>query len=165
MNKEDFKALNEREKVELINERLQELKKNGQTTKMFKSENLDFSYAFAMKEMETLGYARNGNSFEKEVKLTESEIRELKNLAYGYEFVMKRTEYQPRVIRRANDNVTTTSVRMYNKVWKRWQAFAGEWSIYNSVDLMATALEEYMDRHTFEDFETLVEQGKIKEDK
>lgn len=165
MNKEDFKALSEAEKVELINERLQELKKDGQTTKLFKSEKLDFSYAFAMKEMETLGYARNGNSFEKEVRLTEDEIRRLKNLSYGYEFVMKRTEYQPKVIRRVNDNVTTTSVRMYGKVWKRWQAFANDWSIYNSVDLMATALEEYMDRHSFEDFETLVLQGKIKEDK
>lgn len=165
MKIEDFKTLSETEKVNLVNERLQELKKDGKTTKLFKSEKLDFSYATAMKEMESLGYSRSGNSFEKEVKLTEDEIRRLKNLSYGYEFVMKRTEYQPRVVRRVNDNVATTSVRMYNKVWKRWQAFAGDWSIYNSVDLMATALEEYMDRHSFEDYETLVDHGKIKEDK
>lgn len=165
MNKEDFKTLSEVEKVDLINERLQELKKNGQNTKLFKNEKLDFSYAFATVEMEKLGYARNKDSFEKEVKLTEREIMQLKNLTYGYEFVMKEIQDQPKVSRRQNDNVVTTSVRMYNKVWKRWQAFATDWSIYNSVDLMATALEEYMDRHAFEDYDTLVKQGKIKEDK
>lgn len=164
MRIDEFRALEAEEKVRLVNERLQELKEAGKGTKEFRSDKLEFSYATAIKEMENLGYARNGNVFEKEVKLSEYEIRQLKNLAYSYEFLMRRIEDQPKVRRRNDDQAVTTSVRMYNKVWKRWQEFSKEWSIFNNIDLMASALEEYMDRHAFEDYDTLALQGKIKED-
>lgn len=163
MKIKEFRALSETERVELVNKRLAELKGEGKGTKEFKSDSLEFSYATAIKEMETLGYARNGNEFEKEVKLSEREVLMLKNLCYGYEFVMKQIEDKPEAHKRADDQATTTSVRMYNKVWKRWQSFADEWSIYNSIDLMASALESYMDKFGHPDYDTLVEQGKIKE--
>lgn len=159
----EFRGLAESEKVRTVNERLKELKEQGLGTKQFKSQALEFSYATAIKEMEVIGYGRNGNSFEKELKLTDREVLLLKNLAYSHEFVMREKRDQPKVERRPDDKAVTTSVRMYSQVWKRWQSFSQEWPIYNSIDLMASALEEFMDKHSFEDFETLVEQGKIKD--
>lgn len=163
MKIEEFRGLSEIERVDKVNERLKELKEQGLGTKQFKSEKLEFSYATAIKEMELIGYGRNGNRFEKELKLTEHELILLKNLAYNHEFVMSQKQEQPKVKVRPDDQATTTSIRMYNQVWKRWQAFSQEWPIYNSIDLMASALEEFMDRHDFEDFETLMKQGKIKD--
>jgi UTP-glucose-1-phosphate uridylyltransferase len=163
MKIEEFRALSEAERVTLINERLAKLKGEGKGTKEFKGDSLEFSYATAIKEMESLGYARNGNSFEKEIKLSEYDIIKLKNLVYGYDFMMKQLQEKPEVNKRPDDQATTTSVRMYNKVWKRWQSFADEWSIYNSIDLMASALESYMDKFEHPDYDTLVDQGKIKE--
>jgi len=164
MNIAEFRALPEEEKVQLVNERLQELREQGKKTTVFKNDKLEFSYSTALKEMEKNNYGRNGDKFEKELKLTDYDIRQLKNLVYGYEFVMSQKEEQPKVKRRPDDQAVTTSVRMYNQVWKRWQEFSKEWSIYNSIDMMASALEEFMDKHGFEDYETLVEQGRIKED-
>lgn len=163
MKIEEFRTLNESEKVKIINKRLDELAKEGKKTKEFKCDEMEFSYTTAVREMEKVGYARNNNKFEKEYKLTEREIMMLKNLSYGYEFMMARKEDEPKVKRRTEDTISTTSIRMYADVWSRWQQFSKEWGIYNSVDLMASALESYMDRYDFEDIETLREQGKIKE--
>lgn len=163
MDIDDFRLLNEEEKVELVNERLKELKENNKTIKDFKYKDLDFTYVMALKELQELGYAKCGDEFKKEVKLTEDEVIKLKNLCSGYEFVMKRINDQPKIHRRPGDGISTTSVRVYNKVWERWKAFTSDWSIYNSVDLMATALEKYMDTYDFEDYETLLKQGKVKE--
>lgn len=163
MRIDEFRALTETEKVKLINKRLEELKEKNEGTKQFRSDILDFSYATAMKEMTELGYARNGNVFEKELKLTEHEVRLLKNLAYSYEFVMKEQQDQPKVQKRNDEEITTTSARVYNKVWKRWQSFCSEWSIFNAVDLLASAMEDYMDKQNFDDYETLMQLGKIKE--
>lgn len=164
MKIKEFRDLAELEKVELMNTRLKELKEQGLTTKEFKSEVFEFSYATALNEMEKIGYGRNGNVFEKELKLSDYDVRVLKNLVYGYEFMMNAKQEEPTVKRRKDDHVVTTSVRMHNQVWKRWQEFSKEWGIYNSIDLMASALEEYMDKHDFEDYETLVKQGSIKDE-
>lgn len=163
MRIDEFRALTESEKVDLINKRLEDLRQKNEGTKQFKNDILEFSYATAMKEMTELGYARNGNVFEKEIKLSEHEVRLLKNLAYSYEFVMREQQDQPKVQKRNDDQVTTTSARVYNKVWKRWQSFCSEWSIFNAVDLLASAMENYMDKQNFEDYDTLVAEGKIKE--
>lgn len=163
MKIEEFRKLEDNKKIELVNKRLEELIQEKKSTKQFKCKDLEFSYQTATREMERMGYAREGNKFEKEVKLTEREIILLKNLAYNYNFIMEKVEDEPKVKRRNNDTISTTSVRMYSDVWSRWQQFSKEWSIYNSVDLMASALEEYMDKYFFEDIETLREQGKIKE--
>lgn len=163
MKIQEFRGLTADKQVELVNNRLAEIKENSLTVNEFKNDILEFSYSTAIKEMEKLGYAREKDKFEKELKLTEYEIRMLKNLAYGYEFCMKHIEEEPKVSRRPNDQLTTTSMRVYNKVWKRWQEFSKEWGIYNSVDLMASAMEQYMDKHQFSGYDELVKQGKIKE--
>lgn len=161
----EFRELKEEEKVQLANKRLAEMKEQGLDTKQFKSEMLEFSYATLMSEMQKINHGRVGNEFVKELKLTEYQLTLLTNLADGYEFVMREQVDEPKVYRRPDDSISTTSVRMYNQVWKRWQEFSKEWGIYNSVDLMASALEEMMNKHNFEDYETLVAQGKIKPEK
>ncbi|WCK57199.1 hypothetical protein PP175_28845 (plasmid) [Aneurinibacillus sp. Ricciae_BoGa-3] len=163
MNLDEFRALSEPQRVQLVNDRLKELKEAKKGIKEFKSRSLEFSYPTAVKEMEVLGYAREKDAFVKEYKLTEQEVMMLKNLRYNYEFVMKRFDDQPKVKKRNDDQPTTTSVRVYTQVWKRWQEFSKEWSIFNSIDLMASALEEFMDRHGFESYDTLVQEGKIQE--
>lgn len=165
MKIDEFRALSEAARVSLVNERLIQLKDNGKTNKEFKSDVLEFSYATAVKEMESLGYGREKNSFDKHLRLSEEEIILLKNLAHSYEFVMNLKEEKPNVKERKDDEIITTSIRMYNKLWKRFQAFSNQWSTLNSTDIMASALEEYLERHDFEDYETLVQQGKIVEKK
>lgn len=163
MKIEDFRKLDDNKKVELVNKRLEELIKEEKSTKLFKCNDLEFSYQTATREMVKMGFAREGNEFKKKVTLTERDVMLLKSLAYNYENIMGRVEDAPNVKKRSADTINTTSVRMYTDVWSRWQQFSKEWSIYNSIDLMASALEEYMDKYAFEDIETLKEQGKIKE--
>ena len=124
MKIEDFRKLDDTKKVELVNKRLEELIQEKKSTKQFKGGDWEFSYQTAKREMEKMGYAREGNQFTKEVKLTERDIILLKNLAYSYEFIMERVEDAPKVKRRINDTINTTSVRMYNDVWSRWQQFS-----------------------------------------
>lgn len=164
MKIQEFKTLSENEKVQLVNERLGELVEQKMGLKNFKNEKLDFNYTTAVKELAALGYARTKDAFEKEVKLSAHEISFLKNLAYGYEFVMSRKNAEPVVKRRLDDQVVTTSVRMHSKVWKRFQEFAKDWNIYNSVDIMASALEEYMNQFDFDSYDDLVAKTKIVED-
>lgn len=161
MKLDEFRSLEESKKVELINKRLGELLKERKSTKEFRCNDLDFSYTTATREMEKLGYAREGNQFTKEFKLTQAEITRLKALSNIYESIMQLKEDKPEVQKR-NDVLTTTSVRMYADVWARWQCFSKEWSIYNAPDLMASALEAYMDKFDFEDLETLKKMGKVK---
>lgn len=161
MKLDEFKSLEESKKVELINKRLGELLKEKKSTKEFRCSDLDFSYTTATREMEKLGYAREGKQFTKEFKLTEREITKLKALADIYESIMQLKKDKPEVKKR-DDVLTTTSMRMYNDVWTRWQCFTREWNIYNSPDLMASALEDYMNKFDFEDLETLKKMGKVK---
>lgn len=155
MKIEEFRQLTEEEKVQKINERLLQLNREKKGVNLFKCDDLEFSYQTATRIMQDLEYAKDGIEFKKEFKLNEKEILMLKNLAQNYEFMMKEKVDKPEVIRRPADRVNTTSVRMYNDVWSRWQLFCKEWSIYNGLDLMASALEEYMDKHDFPDLETL----------
>lgn len=161
MKLDEFRSLEESKKVELINNRLGELLKEKKSTKEFRCGDLDFSYTTATREMEKLGYAREGNQFTKEFKLTEREITKLKALVNVYESIMQLKADKPEVQKR-DDVLTTTSVRMYADVWARWQCFSKEWSIYNAPDLMASALEDYMNKFDFEDLETLKKMGKVK---
>ncbi|MDF2879973.1 MAG: hypothetical protein K0R54_530 [Clostridiaceae bacterium] len=165
MNLSEFKQLSEKEKVDLVNQRLLELKECGRTIKEFRSETLNFTYPTAMKMLMELGFAKDKDIFTKDVKLTEEEISRLKTLANSYEYYMKHKQFQPEVTKRSDDVITTTSARVYKKVWKRWQCFCQEWSIFNAIDMMASALEEYMDKYGFEDYRTLIIQKKIKDNK
>ena len=97
---------------------------------------------------ELLKMKLNDEDIAKATGLTSNEIMQLK-------------EDKPEVKKR-DDVLTTTSMRMYNDVWTRWQCFTKEWNIYNSPDLMASALEAYMDKFNFEDLETLKKMGKVK---
>ena len=153
MKIEEFRSLEDSIKVEMVNKRLEELAKDKKTTKDFKNESIDFSYTTATNEMENIGYSRKGKVFQKEINLSAKEIALLVDLAKNYEFLMQKMTDKPDIKLRKDDKINTTSVRMYAEVWGRWQEFAKEWPIYNSVDLMASALEEYMNKFKKDDEE------------
>lgn len=166
MKLDDFRALKEDERVKLINDRLKQLKDDGLTTKDFRSAELEFSYTSAYKEMELLEYGRHGDMFVKHIanpSLSESEIATLKRMISDYESIDQEQELEPKVVRRTDDTVTSTSIRVYKKVWQRFQAFSKEWNIYHSSDLVSLALERFLDQHGFNDYESLLKQGKIEE--
>lgn len=162
----DFRALKEDEKVKLTNDRLKQLKDEGLTTKDFRSIELEFSYTSASEEIKSLGYVRHGHVFVKQqmsLSLSESEIATLKRMIADYKPRDQKKESELKVVRRADDTVTSTSIRVHRQVWQRFQAFLKEWSIYRSADVVSLALEEFLDKQGFDDYESLVKQGKIEE--
>jgi len=166
MKLDDFRVLKEDEKVELTNNRLKQLKDGGLTTKDFRSAELEFSYTSAYKEMESLGYVRHGDVFVKSKgspSLSDSDITALKQMIADYESRGQKQESELKVVRRTDDTVTSTSVRVHKQVWQRFQAFLKEWSIYRSADVVSLALEHFLDQYGFDNYESLMNQGKIEE--
>lgn len=160
MKKEEFLLLPITEQVQSINRRIDELKKENKTTKQFKNEEFEFSYSTAVRILDEYGYARDGEKFIKELRLTSDDVVKLKNLTYLYNSLIL-PEKKPDIKRRPDDELTVTSMRMYSNVLLRWQCFCEDWNIFNSPDLIATALEKYMDDLGYDDFEILEKEGKV----
>lgn len=168
MQLDGFRLLSENEKLTLVNERLKQLKDQKLTTKDFRTAELEFSYTSAYKELESLGYGRHGDSFVKQQQgspsLDETEIATLKRMIADYQSNSQTHELEPRVPRRTDAAVVSTSIRINKQVWQRFQAYAEDWSIYRTSDLLSLALERFLDQHGFDDYESLVQRGKIKEE-
>lgn len=77
----EFKALRTEEKVKMVNNRLHELKFAKLGFDNFKTEELDFNFDNAMKDLYEVGYILEGYTFKKEAHLTVEEVERLKEIA------------------------------------------------------------------------------------
>lgn len=167
-----FKNMSNEDKCVFVNGRLKEA-----TKKDFKGENVGFSWAVADKILRDSGiydiegvYRTAEQAFEylqkkkeeaallelsrddiaKLLKLLEpSRYDTLLKLSGKYNFVTEYILNEDRGIKiKAGDGeVKNTTMRVYEDTLEKWQRFVGEQKEYSTLNLLNTALLEFMDRH------------------
>ena len=169
INIEDFKQMTDKEKCDLINKQFENC-----NTKNFKSGEISFTWSQAEKILETTSISKIDKKYmtseeamlylQKKQELVEEldneEIKKVRQLLndevfgkllklasnynYIFDYIIK--EDKKIKIRETSDEVITTSTRLYKTTSERWKAFTKKQK-YNAVDIMNTALLEFMDKY------------------
>lgn len=174
MKMADFKALTQAEQLTLLNDHLTAIKgMSGRLEDNFKSGEFDFSYSLLKKNAKDLGIVVDGKNYvayangevlpepetvesenlvkqkqseNKELALTEHEILFLKELykSHQNQFTDKK---QPLFLPQYVGAKKTTGISVYVELWERWGAFKESYPMYSGTDLLARAIEEFMDKY------------------
>ena len=152
MTLNEFKALPGSEMSELMNKYME-----NHTARNFKSADMNFTFAQAEKAMESKGVYKLGGVYRTEDEMLTffvepGTFERLKSLAEKYNYVSSFILREDRGIRiktGEEEDVRSTSFRVYGRTMDRWKAFVKENRGYTATDLLNTALLEFMDRHGF----------------
>lgn len=169
---QQFKNISNEDKCNLINTRLKETSK-----KSFKGENVDFTWSAASRVLKENGiveidgvYLTEEQAFlrlqqkKEEAKLLELSQEDIGRLLkllepsrydtllkvsgkYNYvaEFILN--EDRGIKIKAGDGEVKNTTMRVYVDTLEKWQRFVGEQKEYSTLNLLNTALLEFIDRH------------------
>ena len=176
MKMADFKALSLEEGLTKLNNHLLSLKQlEGRLEDNFKTGAFDFSYSLLKKNAADLGIVVDGKhyvayalgdeppvqqdvvkqGFKDIVKvqqtLTNDEIAFVKEL---YAKSQRNNEQQffvndkpMLVVPVMVGDKKTTGISVYTEQWDRWSAFKKKYQMYSGTDLLALALEEFMEKY------------------
>lgn len=174
MKFQEFKSLSTDEQIELLTNRLNEIKGlKGRMDENFKNEIFEFDLSNIRKSPE-LGYkvanyavhkidepvvkSKQKNVKEQKVvkqkqsvvkdeniELTKDEIMFVKELFKNkQDFVKtKQTLFVPQML----GDKKTTGISVYVELWERWGKFKKKHQMYSGTDLLALALEEFMEKY------------------
>lgn len=175
MTLEEFKELSVAEMCESMNKYME-----NHTVRNFKSGEMDFTYTQAEKALtENGGYKMNGvfwteeqmfafiNEKKKErnkKELSAENVEQLLELLEPKNFerllqLCDKYDYVSNFILRENrgikikvgyGQVRSTSVRVYDDTMELWKKFVAENKAYSALDLMNTALIEFMERYGYD---------------
>ena len=173
MNLSDFKALSNEEKCRFVNKRLKDYGKKG-----FKGEGVEFAYVSAEKALrecgiydidgvfmtaeQTVNFLQEKEAEEKKPTLSAEDVEKLLALLdpSRYEMLLKLSEKYNYVssyilredcgikIKAGQGAVKNTTMRVYSDTLEKWQEFTGEQKEYSTLNLLNTALLEFMERHS-----------------
>lgn len=171
MNLSDFKALSNEEKCRFVNKRLKDYGKKG-----FKGGGVEFSYVSAEKALKECGIydidgvfmtAEQTVNFLQEKKaqkptLSAEDVEKLLALLDPprYEMLLKLSEKYNYVssyilredcgikIKAGQGTVKNTTMRVYSDTLEKWQEFTSEHKEYSTLNLLNTALLEFVERHS-----------------
>ncbi len=168
----EFKKLSDEEKCLFVNARLKEKGKKG-----FKGEGASFSFASAEKVLkdcgiyeidgiymtaeQTVSHLQEKEAEEKKGALTVEDIDKLLALLEPsrYDTLLKLSEKYNYVssyilkedcgikIKAGSGAVKNTTMRVYSDTLEKWQEFTSEQKEFSTLNLLNTALLEFMDRH------------------
>ena len=178
MKMADFKALSLEERLTRLNNHLLWLKQlEGRLEDNFKDGEFDFSYSLLKKNASDLGIFVDGKRYvayatgdeppaqqdivkakqdvvKAQQTLTIEEIKFVKQLFADH----KNNEQQffvngksMLVVPTMVGEKKTTGISVYIEQWERWTAFKERYNMYSGTDLMAMALEEFMDKYNRSD--------------
>lgn len=173
MKLQEFKALPLDELLLRLNSHLLSLRSiGGRLEDKFKNDEFDFSYSALKKSEKSIGIKVDGANYQafklgdtppvvdsqqKSVKqsqrivgddipaLTKEEILFVKSLFKGQQNPVK--TQQNLWVPQMKGKKKTTGIYVYEDVWKRWAEFKKQYPMYSGTDLMALALEEFMDKY------------------
>lgn len=137
MDIKEFRELDSKAKVKLVNERLAQIK----TAKEFKCKELEFSYTTALEEMHRLSYERRNNEFVR--ALTQSEVEKLLELLDHYGPLLSMRSNLGASIKETRETKTTT-VNVDKQAWESWQAYCKKHSDFSAPALLSAALRSFM---------------------
>lgn len=173
MTLDEFKGLSVAEMCESVNKHME-----NHTVRNFKNADMDFTYAQAEKVVnESGGYKVNGvfwtedqmvaylnekkkernkkelspENIEQLLELLEPErYKRLMKLGDKYDYISSYIFREDRgiKIKVGNGQIRSTSARVYDDTMEKWKEFVAENKAYTALDLMNTALIEFMERHT-----------------
>lgn len=176
MKMAEFKALSIDEQITKLNKHLSNIKNMpGRMDTNFKNDEFEFSYSLLKKDAKKLGIVVDGkqylayklgekapavngkqdvvktekvvkeqNNVEEKLHLTKDEILFVKDLFNKQELVKsKQTLFLPTF----NGAKKTTGISVYVEIWERWGEFKKRYPMYSGTDLLALALEEFMEKY------------------
>ena len=176
MKMEDFKALSVEERLAKLNNHLLGLKDMpGRLDDKFKSGDFNFSYSLLKKNAESLGIAVDGKSYkaflmgatieasatlqarptlDQQQPFTADEIAFLKKLYadtvhshYNGDSHFMLNDKPMLVVPTILGPKKTTGVSVFISQWERWKRFKQYYSHHSGTDLLAMALEEFMEKY------------------
>ena len=173
MTLNEFSKLVDEDQCSILNTQLKEYGKKG-----FKCGDIDFTLNQAKKVLQPGIKEVNGQYLTKKqlvvrleeeekkerppVQFTEGDIIKLMQLLEGdrLEILLKITEKYDYIqnyilkadtgikICKAEKDIKVTTMRLYQGTWEKWQDFCSEHKEYAIIDLLNTALLEYISRHS-----------------
>lgn len=173
MKMADFKALSREEQITMLNNHLLSLKYiDGRLEDNFKTGEFDFSYSLLKKNAKELGIVVDGKNYvaydtgdepsaqqdvvKAQQTLTIEEIEFVKKLYADHQNNNNEQQFfvndKPMlVVPTLIGEKKTTGISVYIEQWKRWTAFKERYNMYSGTDLMALALDEFMDKYNRSD--------------
>ena len=180
MKMADFKALTLSERLTKLNAHLLSLKSlEGRLEDNFKRGEFDFSYSLLKKNAADLGMIVDGknyvaygigdeppiqtnvinqtsnNDVVKQTSLTNEEIAFLKQLyaqsQRNQEQLFLLDDKPMLVVPVMTGEKKTTSISVYIEQWERWNTFKQRHSMYSGTDLLAMAIEDFLEKYDNED--------------
>ena len=167
MNMPEFKALPIEEQLTRLNKHLLMIKDlPGRLEDNFKSGDFEFSYSLLKKDAPKLGITVDGKNYvafktgeepqqndvkkqqivtEETLELTTEEILFVKELFKNKQDLVKtkQTLFLPQFVGAKK----TTGISVYVELWGRWNEFKKQYPMYSGTDLLALALEEFMEKY------------------
>ena len=168
----DFVKMNDTDKCNLVNKHLQ-----NHTQKNFKQGEIVFTYRQADKVFSDCGlyylegayrtseqalqFIENKKKEQDRKSFTPEQIEKLIALAscenfdnllllaerYNYVSYYILHEINDIHIRTGNGSIKQTSARVYEDTWEKWKSYTAKNKEYNALNLLNTALLEFMDHH------------------